>query len=207
MVYKNFIYRFISSILFLSIYSIIVIYDISLIYYLIFLIYFVIFLEVIINFKKFKLLIIGYLVLSLSFFLNLNYDYNNIILFNLLIIIIISFDTFSYIFGNLIGKTNFLKISPNKTLEGTIFGFILSIVSSLLYSLYFSINVNINLILFIILIILSAFIGDILESYFKRMNNLKNSSNWVPGHGGFFDRFDSFIFSIIFYSILNNYIS
>ena len=39
------------------------------------------------------------------------------------------------------------------------------------------------------LIILSAFIGDIIESYFKRKNNMKNSSQLITGHVGFFDRF------------------
>ena len=47
------------------------------------------------------------------------------------------------------------------------------------------------------MIILSSFTGDIIESFFKRKNNIKNSSNFLPGHGGFFDRFDSFIFSVI----------
>ena len=48
---------------------------------------------------------------------------------------------------------------------------------------------------------MSAFVGDIIESYFKRKNLIKNSSELIPGHGGIFDRFDSFLFSIIIYSI------
>ena len=43
--------------------------------------------------------------------------------------------------------------------------------------------------------IVFSFFGDILESYFKRISNIKNSSTWIPGHGGLFDRFDSFILS------------
>ena len=66
--------------------------------------------------------------------------------------------------------------------------------------------INFSLIIFICLIILTAFIGDIIESIFKRINNLKNSSELIPGHGGLFDRFDSFLFSIIFYSISINFL-
>ena len=63
-----------------------------------------------------------------------------------------------------------------------------------------------HLIIFINLIILISIIGDLLQSFFKRKNNLKDSGSILPGHGGAFDRFDSFISSIIFllfYSILN----
>mgnify|MGYP002045126350 CR=1 FL=1 len=48
-----------------------------------------------------------------------------------------------------------------------------------------------------------SIIGDLIESYFKRINKIKDSSNYLPGHGGFFDRFDSFIASIIMLLILS----
>ena len=63
---------------------------------------------------------------------------------------------------------------------------------------------KINIYLFTTIIIILSFLGDVIESYFKRINNLKNSSNFLPGHGGFFDRFDSFILCISLYSIINN---
>ena len=68
----------------------------------------------------------------------------------------------------------------------------------------FEIKINKELIIYVFFIIFSSFIGDIIESYFKRKNNIKNSSGFIPGHGGIFDRFDSFLFSIIFYSISIN---
>ena len=48
-----------------------------------------------------------------------------------------------------------------------------------------------------------SFFGDLIQSYFKRLNFLKDSGNFIPGHGGFFDRFDSFLLAIIPISILN----
>ena len=79
-------------------------------------------------------------------------------------------------------------------------------MSGLLYSYIFKIDLNINLILFIIIIVISSFIGDVIESYFKRTNNIKNSSSFLPGHGGFFDRFDSFILTIIVYNVSSKFI-
>ena len=53
------------------------------------------------------------------------------------------------------------------------------------------------------LTILVSIIGDLTESYFKRINNIKDSSKYLPGHGGYFDRFDSFISSIIMLSFFS----
>ena len=137
----------------------------------------------------------------------IDFDTKNLIKFNLFISIIILFDSFSYIIGKIFGKTKIaFSFSPNKTLEGLIGGIFFSFIISIFYCIIFNINISLYLILFIFLIIFSSFIGDMIESYFKRINNLKNSSNYLPGHGGFFDRFDSLIFSILTYSIFNNLI-
>ena len=205
--YKNFIVRSIISFTFLIIYLCLLIYNFEYLYYLIISIYIIILFEIIIFFKKYKFLLIIYLLFSLILFNLINFTEKTLINFNLMIITIITFDIFSYIFGNQIGKTKILPIiSPNKTLEGLLGGLFFAIISSLIYCFIFQINLTFLISIFILLIIFSSLIGDIIESFFKRINNLKDSSNLIPGHGGFFDRFDSFIFSIITYYFLFNFI-
>ena len=135
------------------------------------------------------------------FFFNIDFEKINFFDFNFLIIIIITFDIFSYIIGKTIGKNKLTKISPNKTIEGLAGGMIASLSLAITFSYYFDILINTQLFIYIFIIIFSSLTGDIIESFFKRKNKLKNSSDLIPGHGGVFDRFDSFLFSIIIYSI------
>ena len=115
-----------------------------------------------------------------------------------MILIIITFDIFSYVIGTKYGSTKILKtIESKKTLEGLVGGIIFSLLFSISLIILFKNEINLPIILFILIIIFSSFTGDIIESYFKRINNLKNSSNFLPGHWWFFDRFDSLIFSMI----------
>ena len=201
MVYKNFLLRCLFAVIILSIYFIISYIDFNLVFYSILLIYLIIILEIIIYFKRYKFIPIIYIVLSLICFFNIDFKVLNIVDFNLLLIIIITFDIFSYFFGKAIGKTKLINISPKKTIEGLVGGIIASSLFAMVFSYYFEILINIQLFIYIVLIIFSSLSGDLIESYFKRKNNLKNSSNIIPGHGGVFDRFDSFLFSIIVYSI------
>lgn len=107
-------------------------------------------------------------------------------------------DTMQYIVGSLIGKTPFSKISPNKTWEGTIGGILLCIITISTIG-YFTNFLPLALLIIISTIAaISGTMGDLLESKIKRMAGVKDSGNILPGHGGFLDRFDSFIFSIPF---------
>ncbi len=207
MVYKNLINRMFISIAFIFLYLLLSFTKFEYVFYLIIIIYLLILLEVIQNFKKFKYFIILYLFISIYYLFNINFNNENYIKFNLMVITIITFDIFSYIVGTIYGKNKiFPYISPNKTLEGLIGGTLFSIFISLIYVHFFKIPLTIYLIIFVLIIICSSLLGDIIESVFKRINNLKNSSTLLPGHGGFFDRFDSFVLSIILYSILNKYL-
>jgi phosphatidate cytidylyltransferase len=107
-------------------------------------------------------------------------------------------DTMAYIVGSLIGKTPLSKISPKKTWEGTIGGIILSII--LMWAIgYFSQASSAWLWASIAAIAsIAGTFGDLLESKLKRMANVKDSGNFMPGHGGFLDRSDSLLLAIPF---------
>ena len=205
--YKNFLLRSLFSIIFLLIYFILLLVDFKIIFYLIIIIYLLILSEIYFYFKKNKFIPIMYVMISFIFFILIEFTQSIFLNFNLFIFIVISFDIFSYVIGKIFGINKLINISPNKTIEGLLGGFLISFTSSIFLSYFLNININIKLISFIFILILTSFLGDLIESYFKRINNLKNSSEFIPGHGGVFDRFDSFLFSIIFFSIFINFIS
>ena len=203
--YKNLSIRILSSFIFIILYSSIFFYYTDKIIYFITLIYFLICIEVFLNFKKSINIILLYISISylsiaiyIIFFFNL-YEFTAIVL------VIICFDSFCYLFGKILGKHKILnKISPNKTYEGLFGGIIFTNLVSLIFYLNFDIykiSINSNVFFFTNIIILFSFLGDLIQSYFKRLNNIKDSSNFLPGHGGFFDRFDSFLLVIIPFSI------
>jgi len=107
-------------------------------------------------------------------------------------------DTMQYIVGSLTGKTPFSQISPNKTLEGTLGGSLLCVVVVGVIG-YFCKRELLSLFIYIALFaaIVGTF-GDLLESKLKRMAGVKDSGSFMPGHGGFLDRFDSLILSVPF---------
>ncbi|MDZ4710389.1 MAG: CDP-archaeol synthase [Saprospiraceae bacterium] len=104
-------------------------------------------------------------------------------------------DMMAYFTGRWLGSRPLYKvISPNKTLEGFIGGLILTVLFSLILSLYIRHLTPIQWILFGFIISFVATIGDLFESMIKRRYGVKDSGNLLPGHGGFLDRFDAFIF-------------
>lgn len=109
--------------------------------------------------------------------------------------IVVTFDGFSQLSGQLLGKRKLIpKISPNKTFEGLIGGMILAISASLFLFHYIhpSIGSTVGTAVFICI---SALVGDLLASWYKRRCQIKDYSQLIPGHGGILDRFDSFMFS------------
>ena len=120
-----------------------------------------------------------------------------------ILLICIFSDTGGFIIGKLIGGKKLTKISPNKTISGSIGSFIFSLFPMFAFSyIYdylgnsdFFINLSMTL-LFSISLFLSFVcqIGDLFISYFKRKANVKNTGSILPGHGGLLDRIDGVIF-------------
>ena len=106
-------------------------------------------------------------------------------------------DSFAYFGGMKFGKNKLSpKISPNKSIEGSVIGSLSSIVIAVLFFNTTSIfsNLLIAIIVTLIVSVIGQF-GDLIESAYKREYQVKDSSNLLPGHGGIFDRFDSVILS------------
>ena len=118
-------------------------------------------------------------------------------------------DIFAYLVGKKFGKHKFSKISPKKSIEGCIGGGIGAVLCASIYTLiitYF-INIDISYIYIIITTMILSIIsqiGDFAASSIKRMVDIKDFSNLIPGHGGMLDRIDSLIFLAPFAYMLFN---
>ena len=124
-----------------------------------------------------------------------------IFLFALTIIIASTCDIGAYMFGKKFGNHKLCQyVSPHKTIEGAIGGILFSIFSSILFSIVceqlFKVK-GINYVSVILIYLLGApisILGDLCFSLIKRLLNIKDFGNIIPGHGGVLDRFDSIIF-------------
>ena len=108
-------------------------------------------------------------------------------------------DTGAYLIGSVIGKTPlFPRISPKKTWEGSLGGVAVTFIIAWLLSIY---TQELTLQTWLVLAgIVSVFgsTGDLIESMLKRSLGVKDSGTIMPGHGGFLDRFDAFMYMIPF---------
>ena len=113
-------------------------------------------------------------------------------------------DIGGYSIGKLIGGEKLTKISPNKTISGSVGSFLFSILALILFYNYDQ-NVyalSFENFIFCLLISLVCQLGDLFISYIKRKAKIKDTGGIFPGHGGFLDRADGIIFAIPFALLL-----
>ena len=155
-----------------------------------------------ISFKKSpSLFFLAFLVLFFSVFTLTNaglYD-KKILLFIVTVVVIT--DIFGFVFGRLFGGPKVMpSISPGKTWSGIVFGWFGSAFVGFFYPLIF-VPGGFGVIAAIFLSIFAQS-GDFAESYLKRRAKVKNSSEVLPGHGGFLDRFDGMVGASLFYGLV-----
>ena len=145
--------------------------------------------------RKGRTSFISYLYIIIPLSLIYQIDDKELILF--MFILTWTFDTFAYLAGVKFGKHKILpSVSPRKSWEGFFGGFTFTIIASYLTYIYFDFeSFKLTLIISIILPF-TATIGDFTESYYKRQAGVKDSGNFIPGHGGILDRMDAFMITI-----------
>tara|TARA_B110000438_G_scaffold180929_1_gene172864 strand:- start:951 stop:1790 length:840 start_codon:yes stop_codon:yes gene_type:complete len=153
-----------------------------------------------------ELFILGHLIILPAFisavFIKVNWSSSIL----LLILIGVSIaDTSAYFIGKKIGKTQLLKnTSPGKTLEGLMGACIMTPI--VLATIAFFLDYQfIGFFIFGLIITPISFMGDVVFSYVKRSRNKKDSSNLIPGHGGFIDLLDGTIAVLTFFMLFALY--
>ena len=137
---------------------------------------------------------------------------NNVTAYSIVtfLVLVFSNDIFAYVFGRLFGKNNkgILKASPKKSVAGFVGGFLSCIGMSIAMFALFSWELPafgiVGQVILGAAMSISANIGDLIESVFKRSAGVKDSGNIIPGRGGVLDSMDSLISSApIFFIILS----
>ena len=106
-------------------------------------------------------------------------------------------DIGGYVVGKNIGGKKLTKISPNKTVSGSIGSFLFSLFPlGILMLLGLDDNFFERMVFSCLLISLACQLGDLIISYFKRLAKVKDTGNILPGHGGMLDRIDGVIFAL-----------
>ena len=116
-------------------------------------------------------------------------------------------DSGAYFAGKSMGKCKMAPhVSPNKTIEGLIGGIIAALIVGWLFAGWFDIQFTspVHMVIITLITVVISVLGDLVESMFKRVSGIKDSSNIIPGHGGILDRIDSLtaafpVFALLYY--------
>lgn len=126
----------------------------------------------------------------------------------LLIILVAIHDTGSYVLGIMFGSHKIAPhISPAKTWEGFIGGYSVTLLVTLGLRWHWSSPLSFSFtIIFTLLVCIVAFLGDLFESLLKRHAHIKDSGDFLPGHGGLLDRFDGILFVAYFFYLFKDWL-
>ena len=153
--------------------------------------------------KKFTQLIYNCLFITYTFFfliifylLLLQQGTRIFVIFFLLLCI--SSDIGGLVIGKIFKGRKLTKISPNKTISGSLGSFLFSLLTATSVVFYFDVLDWLKLMVIALFVSTGCQLGDIYFSYLKRKAKIKDTGNILPGHGGLLDRFDGILFGIPF---------
>ena len=160
--------------------------------------------------QKFLLFLISFLILIYIFIfilcIAINFldkQNNNFFILMMSISVCIASDIGGYVFGKFFKGKKLTSISPKKTYSGLFGAYILSVMSSyLIFYNFFSLN---YIITFSVIVSTVSQSGDLFVSYLKRKAKVKDTGEFLPGHGGLLDRLDGILFAIPFALALSLY--
>jgi len=155
-------------------------------------------------YKSTSLLYFSLLIFFLIYIETYHSNLNIYILYSILVAIFS--DIGGFVFGKTFKGKKLTKISPNKTISGSIGSFVLSLSLIPFFNNVLADHNLLILSLVTILISLASQLGDLCISFLKRKAKVKHTSNILPGHGGFLDRVDGIIFTIPMGFALLNFI-
>lgn len=134
---------------------------------------------------------------GMSYFFSLRSDYNALWLPVSVFLLIWVNDSAAYLFGRKIGKTPLIPtVSPKKTIEGSVSGLIVALAAGAGLSFIPNMPSLPIMIGMAVVSVVFGSIGDLFESIFKRSVGVKDSGTFLPGHGGFLDRFDAMLMAV-----------
>jgi phosphatidate cytidylyltransferase len=141
-------------------------------------------------------LFIAYIFFTFSALITLSSLVNFKIFIFLILLTCIASDTGGYVFGKIFKGPKLTRISPKKTISGSIGSFLSSLIVSFLLIYYLTNSINFYILILGFLVSSGCQLGDLFFSYLKRKSSLKDTGNFLPGHGGVLDRIDGMLLGI-----------
>ena len=144
----------------------------------------------------------------LSFLIVLIFSNENIYKFFAIysLLVAITSDIGGMVFGKFFKGKKLTKISPKKTISGSIGAFVFSILLIFIFNKNFENYVFMKVLFFTVTVSFISQIGDLFISFLKRKANVKDTSDILPGHGGLLDRIDGIIFALPFGIFLSKFL-
>ena len=143
-----------------------------------------------------NLLFILYIFLFCGIFLILSFHLQLKILIFLILVICVASDIGGYVFGKIFKGKKLTKISPNKTISGSIGSLVFSGGSALIIVYYLTDKIDFFILIVALVTSIASQLGDLFFSFIKRKSKLEDTGKYLPGHGGILDRIDGILLGV-----------